>query len=300
MTANRQETVAAFSEGLADLVEKAAASVVRVAARPRVAGTGVAWSAEGLVLTAEHLLEQDEVTLGLPDGQQVGATVLGRDPATDLALLRAGSSGLAVLPHGPAPRVGNMVVALARPFAEASANVGIVMDGSHAARRPSAFPEGVISTNITMYPGFSGGPLVDAQGRMVGLLTSRFGSQAGVALPLATVQRVAADLLDYGWVRRGYLGVRTQPVPLSAALRATLGAEQGGGLLVMGVEQGSAAERGGIILGDILVALDGQAVQGPEDLRVFLSQERIGRPVSLRVLRGVAARDVTVTVGERQ
>ncbi len=296
--------LAAFSDQLAQAVEVVSESVVRVDARRRQPASGVVWTAaeaSALVVMADHALERDEdITLGLPDGRTAAATVVGRDPGTDLALLRAQSGGLKPIERGPAPKVGQLALVVARPGRAPAASIGVISAlGGPAQTWRGGRLEGVIWTDAALYPGFSGAPLVDAAGRMVGLVTSQFGRGAGLAVSLETVERVVGTLVSHGRIKRGFLGIQSQRVELSEALRSRTGVAQESGLLIVGVERGGPAERGGVLIGDVLVALEGHAVQRTDDLLGLLGGERIGQPVTLRVIRGGELREVQVIIGER-
>ncbi len=157
--------------------------------------------------------------------------------------------------------------------------------------------ERYIQTDATPYPGFSGGPLIDARGNVLGIMTTGLARGAALAIPSELAWRVAKSLEERGSVKRGYLGILSQPVRLPDGQR--LGLAQGGGLLVVGVEEGSPAGRGGLIIGDILATLDGQPVEDTEDLLVLLTGERVGREVPVKVIRGGELQTLQVTVGER-
>jgi S1-C subfamily serine protease len=294
--------LAAFSDNLAGAVERAGTSVVRVDARRRQSASGVLWAGDGLVLTADHVLERDEdLAVGMPDGKTVGATIVGRDPGTDLALLRTEARGLPAIQQGPSPKVGHLTLVVARPGDGLATSIGVVSAlGGPARTWRGGQLEGFIRTDATLYPGFSGGPLVDSAGRMVGLATSHFGQGASLAITMDTIGRVTSALLSHGRVRRGFLGVSSQPVPLPEALRSKAGQGQESALLVVAVEAGGPAERGGLMIGDLLVALGGQPIRGTDDLRTALSPERVGQATPARVIRGGEPRDVTVTIGERE
>jgi S1-C subfamily serine protease len=297
--------LATFSDQLARAVELVSESVVRVEARRRQPASGVVWTAaEGsaLVVMADHALERDEdITLGLPDGRTAAAAVVGRDPGTDLALLRAQAGGLKPIERGPAPKIGQLALVVARPGHAPAASIGVVSAlGGPAQTWRGGRLEGVIWTDAALYPGFSGAPLVDAAGRMVGLVTSQFGRGAGLAVSLETVGRVVGTLVSHGRIKHGFLGIQSQRVELSEALRSRTGVAQESGLLIVGVERGGPAERGGVLIGDVLVALDGHTVQRTDDLLGLLGGERIGQPATLRVIRGGELREVQVIVGERE
>ncbi len=286
-----------FSEALADAVSAAANGLVRVEGRERLSATGIVWDAGGLIVTAHHVLERDEnINVGFQDGETVAAELLGRDPATDLALLRTpkqGSSG----PTWAEPeslRVGHMVLALGRPGANVRATLGIVSALGNAWRTPAGGPvDRYLQTDTVMYPGFSGGPLVDARGRFVGLNSSALVHGVSITVPAPTLNRVVRDLQDHGSVRRAYLGVGAQPTRLPDAVAKELGQETG--LLLVSVEQGSAAEQGGLFLGDTLVSLGAAPVRHMDDLFNGLNGDRIGKPLDVRILRGGQLMELTVS-----
>jgi S1-C subfamily serine protease len=290
-----------FSDALAGAVAQAGASIVRVDARRRSGASGVVWGPGGLILTADHVLERDEdLSVGLPDGGTAKATVVGRDPGTDLALLRAEGANLTPIQRGTAPRVGNLVLLVARPGGGLATSIGVVSAiGGPSRTRWGGVLEGTIRTDATFFPGFSGGAMVDSEGRLLGLATSYRGWDYGVAIPLETVERVTGALTSHGRVRRGYLGLSSQAVAIPEALRQRLGLSQESGLVVMSVEHGSPAERGGLVLGDVLITFNGQPVASADDLLALLGPERVGQATPARVVRGGELRDLTFTVGER-
>jgi S1-C subfamily serine protease len=289
--------LAGLSDALADAIERAAGYTVRVNARGRHGASGIAWS-DGVVLAADHTIERDEdITMSLPDGSEVPATIAGRDPGSDLAVLRVESS-LTPAPRAGEPRVGHLVVAVGRPGGSGvGASLGIVSAVGRTWRsRGGARIDGFIRPDLTMYPGFSGGPLVDISGAMIGINTSALGS-AALTIPATAAGAIVEQLLAHGRLRRGYLGLTSQPVRLPDAIATTAGQETG--LLVIGVEPDSPAELAGAIIGDILVAIDDQPLRDTDDLRSALRAELTGRPATLRLLRGGVARELTVTIGER-
>jgi S1-C subfamily serine protease len=157
--------------------------------------------------------------------------------------------------------------------------------------------ERYIQTDATPYPGFSGGPLIDVRGNVLGILVSGWGRGATFAIPADLALRTAGTLSERGSVKRGYLGILSQPVRLPDGQR--LGLTQRGGLLVVGVEDGSPAGRGGLIVGDILATLDGQPVEDTDDLLVLLAGDRVGSSVPLGLVRGGELAEIEITVGER-
>lgn len=301
-------SLSAFSDQLAALVEQAAHSIVTVAARPRQSATGILWhtGSETVVLTADHVVErEDDITITLPDKRQVKAQLAGRDPGTDLAVLRLpgtdlGSENVAA-PVAEGLRVGNLVLAIGRPSSDGPrVSFGVVssIDGPRRSWQGGEI-EGIIYADVTLYPGFSGGPLVDLAGRVVGLNSSQLTRQNSSAIPAATLTRVVTTLLTHGRVRRGYLGVGTQQVPLPAALAQKAGVSQESGLLIATVEPGSPAEQAGLFIGDLLITLNGQAVTDVDGLRSYLSSDRLGQSLAIKIIRGGEPRDITVVIGER-
>jgi S1-C subfamily serine protease len=291
------------SEALAAVVEVAGPGVVRVEARRRLSATGIVWSSDGVVVTAHHVVEQDDpIHIGLADGQTISATVVGRDPTTDLAVLRAQVASLQppawIEPDMQSLRVGHLVLALGRPRQTVQATLGIVSALGAGWRTPAGGQmDRYLQTDVVMYPGFSGGPLVDATGRVVGLNTSALLRGVSLTVPVLTLRRVIAMLLAHGRVRRGFLGLSTQPVRIPAGLVPQLGQETG--LLLTAVEPNSPAEQGGLLLGDTLVALDGTPIRQHDDVLAFLSPERIGTAVLARLIRGGQVQEQRVVVGEQ-
>jgi S1-C subfamily serine protease len=231
----------------------------------------------------------------------VKAVLVGRDPSTDTALLRAEASGLAVAPRTPAGalKVGQLVLAIGRPGEEPTLSRGVVsaIGGGWQLRRGGQ-AEALIQSDVTFYPGFSGGPLVDASGRVAGLNSSHLARGASISLPTAVVERTVEALLKHGRVKRGYLGIGTQVVPLPAALAGLVGGRERG-LMIVTVAPDSPADRGGLLLGDILVGIAGQPVTNPEELQAQLGSDRVGQQVTIQVLRGGVPKEVQVTIGER-
>jgi S1-C subfamily serine protease len=293
-----------FSRELADTVARVGQSVVRVNARRRLPGSGLVWNGEGVIVSADHVVEIDEgITVTLPDGREVEAELVGRDPGSDLAVLRTGAAGLASLPSTPLEevRVGALVLAVGRSLpAGLTATVGIVsaLAGPWRTWRGGLL-ESLVLSDVTLYPGFSGGPLVDAAGRVVGVNSARLARGVGATLPAVTVERVVQQLLTQGHVRRGYLGVSTHPVALPAELVRRLTLSQDSGLLINGVEPESPADRAGLLLGDVIVGLAGQPVRDGDDLQSLLGPERVGLQVALRIIRGGGLRELPAMVGER-
>jgi S1-C subfamily serine protease len=289
------------SNDLAEIVGTTGLAVIRVDARRRLPASGVLWSSEGLIVTAHHVVHTDEnISVGLPDGQTTAAKLVGRDPTTDLAVLRVPISGLTPPTWAGADRlqVGHLVLALGRPTDTIQATLGIISAlGGGWRTRGGGQVDHYLQTDVVMYPGFSGGPLVNAAGHVIGISTSALRRGTSLAVPTATVRRVVEDLVAHGQVRRAYLGVGIQPARLPAMLAEQL--EQETGLLLVSVEPDSPAARAGLFMGDTLVTFDDQPVRHHDDLLSLLTGDRVGATVVVRFVRGGQLQDLTVVIGEQ-
>lgn len=316
-------TIQDFSDQLETTVEQAGQSIVRVEGRRRLPATGIAWS-DDLIITANHVVQTDEIIVGLPDGQTLEATLVGRDPSTDLAILKT-SHSLSPL-ESAQPKVGGVALAIARPAQNIQATYGIVSavglepnpairsrkqdekihrrerrehrghrhGHSHRSQRISGSQlklDQLIQTDVVMYPGFSGGALVNASGKLLGLNTSAISRGASIALSYQLIDSVAQALAKHGKIRRGYLGVGLQSVELT---------DDNSGLLVVSVEADSPAAQSGLLVGDIIVSFDGIELSELEDLLELLSGERVGSTIKTGIIRGGEPREIDVVVGERQ
>jgi S1-C subfamily serine protease len=287
---------------MADAVERATKSLVTVNGRERQSATGIVYANE-LVLTADHVVERDDnLTVIAPDGKKLNAQLLGRDPSTDLAVLRVTGLVADGAATGGVARVGQLILAVGRPGGDelggVMASSGVVSAVGGPIRGNGVNLEQYIRTDATPYPGFSGGPLIDANGAVLGVLTTGLARGVTLAIPMSIALRVAETLTQQGSIKRGYLGIISQQVKLPPNQRG--GQSQEHGLLVMRVEDNSPAEQGGVLMGDILVSIDGHAVTNADDLLALLNSERVGKAVSLGVIRGGALQSVTVTVGQRK
>ena len=294
------QTLKEISSGIAGVVEQAGPSVVRIEAGRRFPGSGIVWAADGTIVTADHVIEQeDDIRVGLPDGQLVAATLAGRDPGTDLAVLRAQASGLSVPSWSDgAAKVGQLVVALARPGRTVRARLGIISAVGEAWRtRMGGELDRYVEADMTPGFGFSGGMLVDTDGGALGMNTAGLLRRAALTVPVPTLRKVVGMLLAHGKIRRGYLGIGAHPVRLPAGLEQQVG--QRVGLIVVSVEPGSPAERGGLVLGDVIVAVNGTSVRTHDDVAAQLTSEKVGASLRIRLVRGGAVKELSVTVVER-
>jgi len=292
-----------LSNDLAGAVQKAGVAVVAVNARQRVPSSGIHWS-PGVIVTSDHTVERDEeITVTLADGRTVPATLAGRDPSTDIAILKVQGVEASTPDIGDssALAVGQMVLAVGRPGEHGlSASYGVIsaLSGNWSTYRGGQIDQ-FVRPDLTFYPGFSGGPLVNARGQIVGMNTSGLTRGLGVTIPASTVNRVADQLLSKGRIARGYLGLGFQPVHLPDSLKNTLSLASNGGLIVVTVEQGGPAEQAGMFIGDVLVALDNTPITDIDAVQSMLGSDRVGKAINARVVRGGVLADVAITVAER-
>ncbi len=285
-----------LSDSLADAAEAVGASLVRVQSRRRVA-TGVIWDEHSVVTVARAVPRGSDSTVTLADGSQRSATVLGRDPATDLALLRVDGEPLDPAPRsGATPRVGNLVLAMGRPGASVRATLGLVSGvGGSWTTAEGGLVDAFLDVDGTLPRGFSGGPLVDANGEVVGLNTAAL-VRGGTTLPIPTVERVVEQLREGGDRSPGWLGVLFQPAELGAEQAALAG--QAAALLLTGMKRSGPAATAGLMVGDLLIGFDEVSIGGWDDLAQALVG-RSGKTGQARVLRADAIVLLEVTVGER-
>lgn len=291
-----------LSEAMANAAEAAGKYTVMVDARRRFPASGIAF-AKDMVLTADHVVERDEdIKILLGNGNEVSARLAGRDPGTDLAVLKLDSASAdpADVAKSPA-RVGQFVLALGRPSSrgiESSFGTVNALGGPVRTGRGGML-EKYIKTDVVSYPGFSGGPLINGEGQVFGINTSGFGGGGAITIPTEIAWKVAETLAAHGKIKRGYLGIRSQTVNLPAEAQSQLKREQETGLLVVGLEKDSPAEKGGLIVGDLLVGVSGVAVEHHDELFVRLSGDVVGKSTPLDILRGGKLQVVDVVVGER-
>lgn len=291
-----------FSNGLTSAVEKGSASTILVNARKRYPASGIAY-AEDLILTADHVVTREEnIKVILPDAGSLDASIAGRDPGSDLALLRLAEKALTPAKTSEAVKVGQLVLALGRPDhngIQASWGIVTAINGPARTHRGGLLDE-FIQTETTPYPGFSGGPLINTEGDVLGLNTSGLTHGSSLTIPVKVAWRIADALAKHGTVKRGYLGVRTQPVEIPEASRKTLKPEQTNGLLVLWLEENGPAQKGGLFVGDTIIAVGGQPVSDPDDLFSALHSDTVGKPIAVEVLRGGKPETINVKVGERK
>lgn len=293
--ATETSALVALSNDIAGTVERTAPAVVAVEARARIGSSGF-YVRPDLILTADHALESDEVEVVGADGRGVPATIAGRDPSTDLALLRVARSGEPLRFAPPeALRVGALALAVARDDdGDVAASMGVLSAvGGPWRTWHGGEIDRFVRPDLSLYPRFSGSPLVDVTGAVLGMNTGGLSRRQDLAVPASTIQRVVDSLLRGGGrVPHGYLGVALQAL-------APVGEGDPRGAIVLGVEPGGPADRGGLIVGDIVLALDGAPVGDVEDVHVRLGPGSVGKAVGLDVLRGGAPHRLEITVGAR-
>ncbi len=293
----------ALSNNLAETVEQVGSAVVAVNAGRRISPSGIHWRNSIIVTSDESLQRYDDITITLSDGRTQPVTHLGHDASTDIAIFQIQDVELPVAKIGDAKtlKVGHLVLGLARSGeGEIRAAMGAVSVVSGAWRSMSGGNiDQFIRPDITLYPGFAGGPLVDAAGYVVGMNTS---GRRGTALtiPAATVNRVLDQLLAKGHIARGYLGLGMQPVRLPQNLKTALNLDSSGGVIVVNVEADGPADRAGVLLGDVLVEFDGTRINDTADVLALLNHsDRVLKTFKAQLVRAGALVELAIAVGER-
>jgi len=294
-------SLVSLSEELAALAARTGQAVVAVHGRSRFESSGVHWN-PGVIVTAEHALRREEdIRVTAPDGSRMEAELVGRDPGTDLAVLRVSGLNAPVAERSektPAP--GSVALAVGRFKDSVSAAFGVISSVSAASHTwRGGRLDRVVRVDVALHPAAAGGAVVDAEGKLVGIATPVLSRVAVFAIPPATVERIVNTLLAHGRIPRGYLGVGLQPVAIPEHLRSTLKLPSETALIVISVDPDAAAGRAGITIGDVLLELSGNTIQRPEDVQRALGPESVGKTIRASVLRGGQLVDVEITVGER-
>lgn len=294
---------ATLSKELAETTAKAGAHAVAVHTESRGSSSGVIWR-PGIVVTAEHALQRDEdIQLTLPDGRVASAKLVGRDASTDVAVLKCEEANSAVPSFSDTTTLhpGNVTLVVGRTRASgpiaALAFVSMVADERRLWGGLTLSP--YVRLDVALPHTAVGGAVVDSEGRVAGIATPKFAPAGALALPVATVNRVADGLLAQGRIPRGYFGVGLQPIRLPENIRDTLQRREKTAAIVLEVEPGGPAHNAGVVIGDILISLATRPVTRLEDVQAHLHGENIGKSVAALFLRGGAPRDVNITVAER-
>jgi len=291
-----------FSDAMAELAGKVGSSVVRVRSR-RGFGSGVIWSKDGYILTCSHVVGRAAIVeVGFGEGPRLEARVIGHDPYADMALLKIEQTGLKPVEVGDseAVEVGQLVFAFANPFGgRPSTTSGMVTTAKVSVGWGSGSVEDVIVTDAPLNPGYSGGPLVNAAGKMIGLNVA-YANSRGISIPINSVKATVDALINDGRIRIAHIGISTDPVriPEHLAAEASMGQEEG--LMIFEVEPGSPAKKAGLVVGDIFVTFAKSPITGHNDLHRLLTKDIIGKPIEITILRAEKLVKLTVTPTENE
>jgi S1-C subfamily serine protease len=292
------DILSSLSSQIAHAAEQAAASIVQVSARQRPVA-GLVFAEDHFLTPARHL-DDDAVVVRRGDGHTLEGTVLGRSPSTGLAVVRAVGLGVPPARPAPEPRVGHLAVSVGRTWSGgvfASLTPVAVVGGPLRTGHASEIAR-VIRTASTPHGALTGGALVDGDGRVLGVITSAAIRGTTVVIPIVLATTAASEVVTQGGARQGFIGVSSARVRLP--LRQRGGQAQEYGVLVTGLVEGSPADAAGLLVGDIIVAFEGEVVQEPDQLVMRLRGDRVGKPVNLTLLRGAVVQQMAVTVGERR
>ncbi len=317
ITQNDQDLLDAYSQAVTGAAERVGPAVVSVEVRHQVErrnrpprdvpghGSGFVFTPDGFILTNSHVVhDATRIEVAFPDGRRVRAELVGDDPDSDVAVIRVEPDSLTAAELGDSGtlRVGQLVIAIGNPLGfQSTVTAGVVSALGRSFRSTTGrLIDDVIQTDAALNPGNSGGPLVDARGRVVGVNTAVILPAQGIcfAVGINTAKFVTGELMRHGRIRRGRIGVAGQTVPLLRLAQRAHGLDARSGVLVTGVEPDSPAERAGLRAGDVIVGLDGQPVTGIDDLHRLLTADRIGVRTSVIVLRGAERLELPITSGE--
>jgi S1-C subfamily serine protease len=292
-----------LSNALARETDRAAASIVAVHTEARGSSSGVVWR-NGMIVTSEHALRRDEeIHVTLPDGRVVPAALAGRDASTDLAVLKCAeaASPVAEISDAATIKPGSLVLVVGRTRASGPvAALGAVSLVAPERRTWIGAPlSPYVRLDVGLQPTAVGGAVIDAYGRAIGMATPRFARFGAIAVPASAVNRVADALLRTGHIPHGYLGVGLHPIRLPDALRQTLQRNEKTAAMVIEVEPDGPAHKAGIMIGDLLISFGAQPITRVEDVHAQLAAEAIGKPVVVKLVRGGAAQEASIVVGER-
>ncbi len=304
-------TLASLSQAIEGVAAKASESVVSIRSRNRGNGSGVVWTANGHIVTCSHLIRNvARVEVSINNGKSFPAKVIGEDPYSDIALLKiqaSDSNGIPIRPievgNSENLKAGQFVLALANPYGEyPSITEGIITSERSSIRGGGwlwgGIMDNIVITDASLNPGYSGGPLVDIEGKMIGLNVAYISSR-GIAIRGGKVKNIADQLAKDGAIKRAYLGIVTDMISLPPEVRAQLGPSQGEGLIILSIEQNSAAKKAGLLIGDTIVKFDNEPITNVYDLRrQLLKQDVIGKSVEIGIIRGEKKTELTIIPGE--
>jgi S1-C subfamily serine protease len=293
-----------LSNDFAAAAESVGGSVVAIYGRRWMPSSGIQWR-KGFIVTAHHTIRREEdITVVAAGGKSLKANLAGRDPSTDLAVLKVSEESAAPIPpfgDGAGLKLGHVVLALGRSRgSNLVASAGLVggISGGWEPRRGGRLDQH-IRLSLELYPGFSGGPLVSAQGKVVGINTRGLSRGRAVTIPLATVNRIVGELIEKGHIAKPYLGLAMQPVPVPESLRGKAPGSGQSAVLVVHVEPAGPADRAGVLLGDVVIELQGKPVEDTGDIQQLLGLSKIGETVEATVLRGGAPLKLSIMLADR-
>ena len=309
---DNRNALVSLSQAIENVADKVSQSVVSVRSRDRGNGSGVVWTTDGHIVTCSHLVRKvDEVQVSLSNGKSFPAKVIGNDPYSDIALLKIQASDndsiyLKPIEIGNSEnlKAGQFVLALANPYGEyPSVTEGIITSERSSIRGGGSWwwtgiMDNIVITDARLNPGYSGGPLVDVEGKMIGL-NAAYISSRGIAIRGSKVKNIADQLAKDGAIKSAYLGIITDIISLPPEVGIQLEPSQQEGLIVLSVEKDTAAKKAGLLIGDIIVKFDNEPITNMHDLRrQLLKQGVIGKSVKLTIIRGEKKTELTITPGE--
>lgn len=297
-----QDTLSSLSDAIVNVAKNVSPSVVGLQTERMMAGSGTIWSNDGYVVTCSHVVKGlQQVQINSQEIGSVGAEIIGKDPYSDIALLKINTNGkrlqaIEVLDSEDL-KAGQIVLALANPFGEqTSITHGIITSSRSSVKGWSwgrTMMNNVVITDAQLNPGFSGGPLVDVKGKMIGL-NAFYISSRGIAIRINKVKEIVENLKSYGKVRRAYLGITSYPIFVPEQLKKQIGMGQDYGLMIASVEPNSSAKKGGLLMGDVVLSLDGRFVGSLHDLEQLLTQEHIGKAMNITLIRSEKLIELTI------
>lgn len=300
-------TLASLSDGIVSVAETVSPSVVGVQTGQMVNGSGVIWSSEGYIVTCHHVVKgYNRIQISSQELGNVPADIIGKDPYSDLALLKINTSNItkklqAIEVSEDDPKAGQIVLALANPFGDQPSITNGIITSSRSSVRGwgwgRTMMNDIVITDAPLNPGFSGGPLVDVKGRMIGL-SAFYISSRGIAIRTNKVKTTIENLKSYGSVKRAYLGITSYPVSIPEEIAKQVGINQETGLMIASVEANSPAKKAGLLMGDVVLSLDGKTVGSLHDIDRLLTQELIGKSVKLVLLRNEKLTELTIVPEE--
>jgi S1-C subfamily serine protease len=306
-----RNALVSLSQAIESIAAKVSQSVVSIRSRNRGIGSAVVWTTDGHIVTCSHLLRKvDEVEVGLNNGKSFPAKVIGNDPYSDIALLKIQASdndsiSLKPIEIGDSEnlKAGQFVLALANPYGEyPSITEGVITSERSSIRGGgwwwTGIMDNIVITDASLNPGYSGGPLVDVEGKMIGL-NAAYISSRGIAIRGSKVKNIADQLAKYGAIKSAYLGIITDTISLPPEVGTQLEPSQREGLIILSVEKDTAAKKAGLLIGDIIVKFDNEPITNMHDLRrQLLKQDVIGKSVKLAIIRGEKKIELTITPRE--